>query len=122
MCDIDGDIFALNIKFANAGFNSEAKLNVFMVELVEMLGLKPVFDTLVSKFFSEPEPVGEGYTGIMILLTSHVAYHTWGEQLFMRLEISVCKKDVDYSGVIAFVNNFFGKDNVVSITQKLIPW
>ncbi len=109
--------------FATKDKNKEIEyyLSHFIYKLARELNLIPLEDTLITKHFKEDKPVGEGTTGIMILKTSHICYHTWNEERYMRLELSVCK-EIDADLAVAFIYEYFGIGNIKFISREIRRW
>ena len=112
------DLYSFNIK--NENKEIEHYLICFIYQLAESLNLIPLEETLVTKHFKESKPVGEGTTGTMILKTSHICYHTWNKERYMRLELSVCKEVNEYE-VVAFIRKYFGTD-INFISHQVREW
>lgn len=76
--------------------------NKFLVDLVELIGMKPV--TFPQSAMVE-EDGNKGLTGSINLATSHIAYHHWSETgLFMIDVYSCCEFDEQI--VIDFIDKF----------------
>lgn len=119
---IVGVSISCNIHFENKDIlKDELYLNNFMIYLTRKLNLTPLEDTLTSRIFKAEAPVGEGISGMMMLMTSHIFYHTWGKEGFLRLEISICK-NINAAEVVAFIYEYFRKENLKFISHEIREW
>ena len=119
---VEGVSISCNVHFENTYvLNDEFYFNDFMIELANELNLIPLEDTLTSRIFEAKNPVGEGISGMMMLMTSHMFYHTWGKEGFVRFEISVCKK-INSAEVLYFIYEYFGEQNLKFVTQEEREW
>lgn len=118
----NGVTILCNIYFENLGvMKRHTFLNKFIIQLTKKLGLQPLLDSLYTKHFKEDNPVGEGITSTMILMTSHVCYHTWENERYMRLELSVCKTVIEYD-VVTFIYEYFGNENIKFVSHEIRKW
>lgn len=68
----------------------------------------PLPHTLVVEHFPQLGAEGEiGISGILILVESHIAIHTWPERNYARVEISSCR-EFDPSVAVSVIKHFFG--------------
>lgn len=119
---VEGVTILCNIHFENLGIMKRYTfLNKFIIGLAKRLRLQPLLDTLYTQHFKEEKPVGEGITSTMILKTSHICYHTWETERYMRLELSVCKTVNEYE-VVAFIHEYFGAKNIKFVSHEARKW
>lgn len=76
--------------------------NKFLVDLVELVGMKPV--TFPQSAMVDEEG-NKGLTGSINLATSHIAYHHWSETGLLMLDLYSCC-EFDPKIVIDFIDNF----------------
>lgn len=63
----------------------------FLQNCVLGMGLNPIRDSTTIKSFPIPDAQNEyGVTGIIILTESHLAFHSWPEHGYLRVELSSC--------------------------------
>ena len=88
------------------------------VDLTEYVSLTPDMSTFAYKIFGTEILNPSGITFSLILSESHLCGHSWGEDGYMRLELSSCKP-VCLASIYSYLARLFPK---VEIDMKGIPW
>jgi S-adenosylmethionine decarboxylase len=75
-----------------------ASVEATLVELVELLGMRPLgephmyeVETEIAKLGVEPFEDEGGVTGVCVLSTSHCAIHTWPLRPFFVMDVYSCR-------------------------------
>jgi len=78
---------------------TETDLYAFLDDFVEEIEMQKIFDPIIinGKF---------GFTGVVGIVTSHIAFHYFDEDQSLHLDVYSCK-EYDLSKVVNFVNNFW---------------
>jgi S-adenosylmethionine/arginine decarboxylase-like enzyme len=87
-------------------------------DLTEYVSLTPDMDTFVAKVFSTETLNPSGITFSLILSESHFCGHSWGEDGYMRLELSSCKP-VYVASIYSYLSRLFP---LVEIDIRPIAW
>jgi len=75
-------------------------LRRFLLELVKLLDMQRLFDPIAIK--------GKyGFTGIVGIVTSHIAFHFFEQDQSLHLDVYSCK-EYDPESVIKFVDQYWG--------------
>ncbi len=101
-------IYQANVGNDELGANSEEVLKQFLYDLlkeIEMTCLIPV----QLKFSHQ-----KAWTGIVGIITSHIAFHFWTKEKYVQLDIYSCKP-FDKQKAITFLNNFWKARNVQAL-------
>jgi S-adenosylmethionine/arginine decarboxylase-like enzyme len=93
-------IYQAKVEGVYYGENSEDKLRDFMNELLEVIDMECLIPAQFK--FSHQK----AWTGIIGVITSHVAFHYWTEEKYIQLDIYSCKK-FDRKKAVEFINNFW---------------
>lgn len=137
----DGLTILVNIDNADQQIlQSESLIRHAILEMCKILHMTPVLESMqIYKFpvllynkndqynIYQPYDIkieykgDTGYSGGIIILESHIYFHSWFEEKFMRLEISTCKipSQNDIIILIDFLKNIF-KTNDISF--DLVNW
>ncbi len=54
------------------------------------------------------------WTGIVGIITSHIAFHYWVNEQYLQLDIYSCK-EFDRKKAITYLNNFWNSSNVKTL-------
>lgn len=96
--------------------------NYFLEKLIEYIQMRKIPEEMIGspnpcsfEFF--PEMVGlegseKGFTGIAIMMESHVAYHSWNDLDFVTVTICSCKDFCPYNAA-KFCSRFFDAGNYI---------
>ena len=87
---------------------SPAKAQVFLTDLVKLLGMVPVTEPQ-AVYVSEPG--NEGLTGSINLATSHIAFHVWDKIGLLMIDIYSCKEFSNIE-VINFIDKMWSIDTL----------
>ena len=67
---------------------------------------KPVVAAISSDHYPHT-----GYSGFVILLESHISFHTWPEENYVALDVYSCR-DFDEKKAVQYIKKFFGVKNL----------
>ncbi len=102
------DVFGASLK----ALTSHEIATHFLTRCVEEIGMKPLPHTLKVEHFPLIDGSGGfGLSGLMILVESHIAIHTWPERRYARVEISSCRR-FDAKKAINVLRAFFGGNTI----------
>ncbi len=85
--------------------NSEEELRKFLYELLDVIDMKCLIPAQFK--FSHQK----AWTGMIGIITSHVAFHYWTVENYIQLDIYSCKT-FDRNKAIYFLNKFWGSSDV----------
>lgn len=100
-------IYQANVE-AFYGENSEEELRKFLLDLLEVINMKCLIEPQLK--FSHQK----AWTGIMGVITSHIAFHYWTVEGYIQLDIYSCK-EFDRKKAIDFINTFWKAKNVKAL-------
>src|SRR5215469_10324941 len=63
------------------------------------------------RYIETNNPLDDGYSGFVIIATSHVSLHAWAPYRMVNMDIFSCE-DFDVAEVIAFAKKLFQTDDV----------
>lgn len=89
----------------NLGENPEEKLKEFLSELLKVINMTCLISAKVK--LSDQN----AWTGIVGIITSHIAFHYWVDEEYLQLDIYSCKK-FDRKKATNFINKFWNSTNV----------
>ena len=90
----------------------------YLIRCTEEIGMRPLPHTLTIEHFPLIDGGGEfGVSGMLILVESHIALHTWPELKYARVEISSCK-EFEPEIALCVTKAFFGGE----IDWKVVEW
>ena len=70
------------------------------------------------RYIKTNNPLDDGYSGFVIIATSHVSLHAWAPYCMVNLDIFSCE-DFDVTEVVAFAKELFQTDDVeVHVVQR----
>jgi S-adenosylmethionine decarboxylase len=87
------------------GAESEKVLEQFLYDLLEAVEMKCLIPTQLK--FSHQK----AWTGIVGIVTSHIAFHFWTIEKYVQLDIYSCKP-FDKQKAVKFLNNFWKASDV----------
>ena len=90
------------------GKDSEKELDKFPYSLLDVIDMKCLIPA--SFKFSHQK----AWTGIVGVITSHVAFHFWTVEKYVQLDIYSCKK-FDRKKAIKFLNEFWKASDVKAL-------
>ncbi len=90
------------------GEDSEDKLRKFLYELLEVIDM----ECLIPPQFKFSHQ--KAWTGMIGVITSHVAFHYWTVEKYVQLDIYSCK-EFDRVKAIEFINNFWESSEVKAL-------
>ena len=132
---MEGIVLLVNVNnISEERLKSKSLLYYLLTKIVEKAKLIPVLESLKVYDFPvliptedagnvEVKYMGDkGFSGGMILLTSHVYFHSWFEKRFLRLELSVCDilERERIESVLNTIRDLLGKD--VAIDYSIVEW
>ena len=66
----------------------------------------------------QSNPLDDGFSGFVIIATSHVSLHAWAPYRMVNMDIFSCE-DFDVAEVVAFARKLFQTDDVeVHVVQR----
>jgi len=87
---------------------SEEELRKFLYDLLDVINMKCLIPAQFK--FSHQK----AWTGIVGVITSHVAFHYWTIEHYVQLDIYSCKS-FDKNKAIDFLNKFLGSSEVKTL-------
>lgn len=100
-------IYQANVK-SFFGENAEEDLKKFLYALLDAIGMQCLIPAQLK--FSHQK----AWTGIVGVITSHIAFHYWTIEQYIQLDIYSCKA-FDRKKTINFLNTFWKADNVKAL-------
>ncbi len=88
--------------------DSEKELEKFLYDLLEVIDMKCLIPVTLK--FSHQK----AWTGIVGVITSHVAFHFWTVEKYVQLDIYSCKK-FDRKKAIKFLNELWKAGDVKAL-------
>ena len=82
------------------GKESEKDLAKFLFDLLEVINMKCLIQPQLKLSHQK------AWTGIIGVITSHVAFHYWTVEKYLQLDIYSCK-EFNKQKVVEFLNNFW---------------
>jgi S-adenosylmethionine/arginine decarboxylase-like enzyme len=81
------------------------ELEAFLRDLVDLIGMKKLFEPIAinGKY---------GHTGIVGIVTSHIAFHYFDDDRSLHFDVYSCKS-YDTTVVLDFLNRFWGIEKAV---------
>ena len=72
------------------------------------------------RYIETNNPLDDGFSGFVIIATSHVSLHAWAPYHMVNMDIFSCE-DFDVAEVVAFARKLFQTDDVeVHVVQRAI--
>jgi S-adenosylmethionine/arginine decarboxylase-like enzyme len=90
------------------GEDSEEELRKFLYDLLDVIDMKCLIPAQFK--FSHQK----AWTGMVGVITSHVAFHYWTVENYIQLDIYSCKK-IDRKKAINFLNYFWKSSDVKAL-------
>ncbi len=90
------------------GEDAEEELRKFLYDLLDVIDIKCLIPPQMKL---SPQ---KAWTGIIGVITSHVAFHYWTVENYIQLDIYSCKK-FDRKKAIDFLNNFWKSSDVKAL-------
>jgi S-adenosylmethionine decarboxylase len=84
---------------------SEGHLRRFLEDLPERIGMQQV-GPVELRSIETSHPLDDGYSGFVIIATSHVSLHAWPPYGMVNRDIFSCE-DFDQADVVAFATEHF---------------
>ncbi len=88
----------------------EAHLRRVLEEYPALIGMEKV-SPVELRYIRTSNPMDDGYSGFVIIATSHVSLHTWPPYRMINIDIFSCS-EFDEAEVIAFARAMFGPADV----------
>ena len=101
-------LYQANVGRNDFGTDSEKELEKFLYGLLEVIDMKCLIPAQLK--FSHQK----AWTGIVGVITSHVAFHFWTVEKYVQLDIYSCKK-FDRKKAIKFLNEFWKASDVKAL-------
>jgi S-adenosylmethionine decarboxylase len=86
----------------------EEELSEFMTKLLEVLDMTCLIEPRLKLSHQN------AWTGIMGIVTSHIAFHYWVDEQYVQLDIYSCKK-FDTVKALKFIKEFWKAENVKAL-------
>ena len=90
------------------GEDSEEELRKFLYNLLEIIDMKCLIPAQMKLSHQK------AWTGIVGVITSHVAFHYWTIENYIQLDIYSCK-EFGRDKAINFLNKFWGSSDVKTL-------
>ena len=90
------------------GENSEAELRQFLSDLLKEIGMECLIPAQLKLSHQK------AWTGIMGIITSHIAFHFWTQERYVQLDIYSCK-DFDRKKTVEYLDNFWKAEDSKSL-------
>jgi len=87
---------------------SEETLKQFLCDLLELLNMSCLIPATVKLSHQK------AWTGMVGIITSHIAFHFWTIEKYVQLDIYSCK-EFDKHKAIKFIDNFFKSKDTKAI-------
>ena len=101
-------IYQAQVGIEDCGANSQKVLEQFLYDLLEEIDMKCLIPPQLKLSHKK------AWTGIMGIITSHIAFHYWTVEKYVQLDIYSCKP-FDRRKAINFINNFWKASNVQTL-------
>lgn len=98
-------IYQAKVGNGKLGADSEKLLEQFLYDLLEAVEMKCLIPAQLK--FSHQK----AWTGIVGIITSHIAFHFWTIEKYVQLDIYSCKS-FDKQKAIKFINDFWKASDV----------
>lgn len=92
----------------NLNENSKEELKRFLYKLLDVIDMECLIQAQLG--FSNQR----AWTGMVGIITSHIAFHYWVDEQYVQLDIYSCKK-FDRKKAISFLNEFWNSSNVKTL-------
>ena len=92
----------------NLDANSKDILEKFLYDLLKEIGMTCLIPAQLKLSHQK------AWTGIVGIITSHIAFHFWTVEKYVQLDIYSCKP-FDTEKTIKFLNNFWKASNVKAL-------
>ena len=89
---------------------SEAFLREVLDQYPKRIGMQKV-GTVELRYIKTNNPSDDGYSGFVIIATSHVSLHAWAPYGMVNIDIFSCE-DFDTAEVVAFASRMFQTNDV----------
>jgi S-adenosylmethionine/arginine decarboxylase-like enzyme len=97
-------IYQARVDNNDLGIESEEKLRDFLYKLLEEVGMACLIPAQLKLSHQL------AWTGIVGIITSHIAFHFWTTERYVQLDIYSCKK-FDKQKTVKFLDNFWQAAN-----------
>lgn len=88
----------------------EAFLRGFLDEVPERIGMQKA-GPVGLRYIRTSNPLDDGYSGFVIINTSHCSLHAWPSYQMVNIDVFSCE-DFDENEVLAFARSAFETDDV----------
>ena len=88
----------------------EAYLHRLLDEYPTRIGMQKISPSIL-RYIKTSNPLDDGYSGFVIIATSHVSLHAWPPYGMINIDIFSCN-DFDEAAVIAFACQMFETDDI----------
>lgn len=85
-------------------------LSRLLENLPKQLKMRMLRKPVVARISSDHYP-HTGYSGFVILLESHISFHTWPEENYVALDVYSCK-DFDEKQALAYIRKHFSSNQI----------
>jgi S-adenosylmethionine decarboxylase len=89
---------------------NEAYLRQVLDDYPARIGMEKVSPVQLS-YIETSDPLDAGYSGFVIIATSHISLHAWGPYKMVNLDIFSCE-EFDAEDAVAFARGKFQADDV----------
>ncbi len=100
----------LDLYRCGSELSNEALLRQVLEELPERIGMQKV-GLVELRYIKTSNPLDDGYSGFVIIATSHCSLHAWAPYGMVNLDIFSCE-DFDVASAVAFARRMFQTDDI----------
>jgi S-adenosylmethionine decarboxylase len=76
-------------------------------ELPTLLGMKTLSEPMVYEAFSNGIKDPGGWTGVVVIMESHISIHTFPKRGFVSIDVYTCKNGMDNDFIVDYFKNKF---------------
>ena len=101
-------LYQADVGRSDLGVDAAPELETFLYDLFKEIDMQCLIPAQL-KYSTQ-----KAWTGIIGIITSHIAFHYWTEEQYVQLDIYSCK-DFDKKKAVLFLNEFWKSDNVQAL-------
>jgi S-adenosylmethionine decarboxylase len=100
----------LDLYRCGSELSNEALLRQVLEELPERIGMQKV-GPVELRYIETSNPLDDGYSGFVIIATSHCSLHAWAPYGMVNLDVFSCEP-FEVAGVVDYACKIFGTHDV----------
>lgn len=81
-------------------------------ELPELVGMKKLGDPVIVEAPPVSEKDGGGFSGFVMINTSHISCHTFPKRRFVSIDVYTCLEEMDDKFIIKYFKDVFGLEDL----------